>query len=62
MRQARLKSIVVCKLETPAFQIRDRDAEKMSYVEKVVVILHETFPNPRRGERVVVVLTPACRS
>ena len=31
-------------------QVRDRDADRMSYVEKVVVVLHDTFPNPRRGE------------
>lgn len=31
------------------FFIRDRESEKMSYIEKVVVILHDTFPEPRRG-------------
>jgi len=30
------------------FFLRDRDADKMSYVDKVVVYLHDTFPQPRR--------------
>lgn len=30
------------------FQVRDRDADRMGYVDKVVVVLHDTFPEPRR--------------
>ncbi len=36
-------------------QIRDRDADRMAYVEKVVVQLHDTFPNPRRGAAAVLI-------
>ncbi len=34
------------------FLIRDREADRMSYIDRVVVVLHDTFPEPRRSETV----------
>ena len=31
------------------FYLKDRENERMHYVEKVVIKLHDTFHHPRRG-------------